>query len=82
MSAATRRRWQRGDAVGSIVVLAVLVVAGYFVYKYFISTEQPALNCKQQFNRCEVECRKTATENEQMQSCLRECDQKLAACKD
>ena len=82
MKAIIQRRRQRGDALGSLVVVVALAVLGYFAYKYFVSLEQPKLDCKAQFNRCQVECRKTASENTQMQSCLQECQQKAATCKD
>ena len=82
MTAVVQRRRQRGDAIGSLVVLVALAVMGYFAYKYFVSVEQPAPNCKQQLTRCQVECRKTATEAPQMQSCQEDCTRKAAACKD
>lgn len=77
-----QRHRQRGDAFGSVVVLVVLAVAGYFAYKYFISTDQPPPSCKVQLNRCTADCRRTATEAPQMQACQDECQQKAAACKD
>lgn len=77
-----RRRRQRGDAFGSLVVLVVLAVAGYFVYKYFISMDQPPPSCKVQLNRCLSECRKSSTEAPQMQACQDACNQKAASCKD
>ena len=82
MTAIVQRRWQRGDAFGSLVVLVALAVMGYFAYKYFVSTEQPPLSCKAQLNRCSAECRKTATEAPQMQACQEDCQRKAAACKD
>jgi hypothetical protein len=82
LSAIVRRRLQRGDAIGSIVVLVALAVMGYFAYKYFVSAEQTPLNCKAQLNRCSVECRRTATEAPQMQACNEDCQRKATACKD
>ena len=80
--ATVQRRRQRGDAFGSLVVLVVLAVAGYFAYKYFIAPDQPAPSCKVQLNRCIADCRKTSTEAPQVQACQESCKQKAASCKD
>jgi hypothetical protein len=82
VSAAIQRRRQLGDAFGSLVVLVVLAVAGYFAYRYFISMDQPPPSCKMQLNRCSADCNKTATEASEMKACQDSCQQKAAACKD
>jgi hypothetical protein len=82
VTAPVQRRRQRGDAFGSLVVIVVLVVAGYFVYKYFISMDQPPLTCKAQLNRCSASCNQTATEAPQMQACQDTCKQDAASCND
>jgi hypothetical protein len=82
MRSTPQRRRQRGDAVGSVVVVLALAVMGYFAYKYFASAEQPPPNCKMQFNSCSVDCRRTATEAPQMQACQEECQRKATSCKD
>lgn len=82
MKSVAQRRRQRGDAFGSLVVIVVLAVAGYFVYKYFISMDQPPPSCKVQLNRCSADCNKTATEAPEMKACQDNCTQKAAACKD
>ena len=82
MTAVARRRRQGGDAFGSLVVLVLLVVAGYFAYKYFISMDQPPASCKMQLNRCSANCNKTATEAPEMKACQDSCQEKAAASKD
>jgi hypothetical protein len=73
----TRR--QRGGALGTLVLLIAIAVAGYYAYKYFIEAED-APSCKAQLNRCIAACRKNSTEAPQVEACQRKCEQDADAC--
>jgi hypothetical protein len=76
------RRRQRGGALGTLIVIALLVAAGYYAYTEFLSTSPKAPpSCKAQLNSCIANCRKTATEAPAMQECQQACERDAAACK-
>lgn len=73
------KRRQRGGALGTLVLLIAIGVAGYYAYKYFIEAED-APSCKAQLNRCIAACRQNSTEAPQVEACQRKCEQDAEAC--
>jgi hypothetical protein len=72
---------QRGlGTFGTLVVLAILVAGGYYLYKnVLIAPEQPA-SCKAALNDCTANCRKTNTEAPEVQACQERCARDAATC--
>ncbi len=75
------RRRQLGDAVGTLIVLIALGVAGYYGYQYFLQAEEKP-SCKAQLNACIAKCRRTSTEAPEMTACQQACRAKADACQD
>jgi len=76
------RRRQLGGALGTLIVLALLVAGGYYAYTEFFSiAPKGPPSCKAQLNSCIANCRKTATEAPAMQECQQACERNAAACK-
>ena len=75
------RRWQRGlGAFGTLVILVIAAVAGYYVYKeVFMQPEGPP-SCKAALNRCIANCRKTTSEAPANQACQESCQRDSDAC--
>jgi hypothetical protein len=76
------RTLQRGlGTFGTLVILALAGVAGYYIYKSVIEPESvSAPSCKSQLNSCMANCRKTTTEAPQAQACQEACQRDAAAC--
>jgi hypothetical protein len=74
------RQRQRGGALGTIIVIALLAGAGYYAYTEFVAPKAPP-SCKATFNSCVVSCRKTSTEAPALQACQESCQRDAAACK-
>ena len=76
------KRLQRGlGAFGTLVILVMAGVAGYYIYKSAIEPETVSVpSCKSQFNSCMANCRKTTTEAPQAQACQQACQRDVAAC--
>jgi hypothetical protein len=73
---------QQGGALGTLIILILLVAGGYYAYTEFVSTAPKAPpSCKAQLNSCITNCRKTATEAPAMQECQQACERDAAACK-
>jgi hypothetical protein len=72
---------QRGGALGTLIIVCALGVAGYYGYQYFVQAEE-APSCKAQLNRCIANCRKTSTEAPEMKACQEACQAKREACQD
>jgi hypothetical protein len=71
---------QRGlSSFGMLIVLAVVVAAGYYAYKG-ISGGDEAPSCKSAFNSCMKSCRRTTTEAPAAQACQEVCQRDQAAC--
>ena len=72
------RRSQRGLGwFGSLVVLAIVVGAGYLLYKELVSGEAPS--CKSEENACRQDCRH-ASNNAATQECLARCRREADSC--
>jgi len=70
---------QRGGALGTLVLLIAIGVAGYYAYKYFIAAED-APSCKAQLNSCIANCRKSTSEASAAQACQDNCTQQAQSC--
>jgi hypothetical protein len=76
------RARERGDTLGTLVVLIALAVIGYFVYQQFLGKEsEKPPSCKAELSSCLTLCRKTTSEAPEYRACQERCDQKAAACK-
>lgn len=74
------RTRQRGLGwFGSLVVLALTAGAGYYLFQLFVVGEE-APNCAALFQDCLTGCRRSATDNESMQSCLKTCENDAQTC--
>ena len=60
----------------SFVVLALVVVLGYYAFKFYTEPE----SCNEAFNHCIKTCRRTATEAPAEQACQEACKRDQAAC--
>ena len=75
-------RHQRGGAIGTLIVLILLGVGAYYLYvEMFAGSGSRPLSCSEANQACIKECRRTSTEQAAIQSCQKECQQKLDACK-
>jgi len=74
------RRTQRGGALGTLVILVILGVGGYYAYTLFVAPSEPP-SCAAQLQSCLTKCRKTTTEAPQAQACQEACQRDNAACK-
>ena len=73
------RRRQIGGTLGTIVILAVIGVLGYYGWKALMEDETTP-TCSAEQNSCLARCRKTSTEAPAMQACQEECARRFAAC--
>jgi hypothetical protein len=71
---------QRGLGIfGTLVVLAILVAAGYYLYKNgLLAPDEPS--CKATLNSCIANCRKTNTEAPEVQACQERCARTADEC--
>jgi hypothetical protein len=67
------------SSFGLLVVLAIVVAAGYYGYKV-VSGEDQAPSCGSAFTACMQKCRRTATEAPAAQACQEDCQRDLAGC--
>jgi len=73
------RASQRGlGFFGMLLVLAIAIAAGYYVYKAIWSEDAPS--CKSAFTACLQKCRRTTTENAAAQACQAACRRERDAC--
>ena len=74
------RRTQKGLGwFGSLVVLALAVGAGYYLYQQMVVGEA-APSCAAEETGCLQECRRTSTDNASMQACQQGCRNEAALC--
>jgi hypothetical protein len=64
---------------GSLIVLALTAVAGYYLYQEFVVGEE-APSCAALHQDCLKGCRRSATDNESMQACLKSCENEAQTC--
>lgn len=75
------RRPQRGlGTFGTLVVLAILIAGGYYLYKNVLMAPDAPPSCKAALNSCIANCRKTNTEAPEVQACQTKCQQESDAC--
>ena len=71
---------QRGLSMfGALIVVAIAVVAGYYVYKGVMGGDE-APSCSSAFNACMQNCRRTTTESAAAQSCQQACQDDADEC--
>ena len=73
------RRRQVGGTLGTIVILAVIGVLGYYGWKA-LTEDETKPTCGAEQSSCLARCRKTATEAPAVQACQEECARRFAAC--
>ena len=72
---------QRGlGAFGTLVVLAILIAAGYYLYANVLMAPDEAPSCKAALNSCTSNCRKTNTEAPEVQACQERCARTADEC--
>ena len=67
---------------GSLVVIAILIAAGYYAYKHmdrWMPSDEPP-SCKAALNSCIANCRKTNTEAPEVQACQERCARTAEEC--
>jgi len=75
------RRPQRGlGTFGTLVVLAILIAGGYYLYQNVLMAPDAPPSCKAALNSCIANCRKTNTEAPEVQACQTKCQQESDAC--
>jgi len=73
--------YQRGlGSFGALVVIAIAMVAGYYVYKGVMGGGE-APTCESTFTACMQSCRRTSTEAPAAQACQEACQRDAQACK-
>ena len=74
------RRTQNGLGwFGSLVVLALAVGAGYYLYQQMVVGDA-APSCAAQQNECLQKCRRTSTDNASIQACQEACRREAEMC--
>ncbi len=73
---------QRGlSSFGTLIILVLAAVAGYFVYQEVFTGGSQGPSCKQAHQNCMKECRRTTTDHAAALACQNECQRALDACK-
>lgn len=71
---------QRGlGAFGTLIVLALAVVAGYYLYMS-LSGGDDNPTCSTQFQSCMQACRRDQSDNSDMQACENKCESDRSTC--
>lgn len=71
---------QRGlGAFGTLIVLALAVAAGYYLYTS-LSGEDESPTCSTQFESCMQACRRGQTDNADIQACQQKCESNRSTC--
>jgi hypothetical protein len=73
-----RKRHRGLGWFGSLIVLALVVGAAYLLYKELVVGGNAS--CESEQNECLRDCRRGATDNAAMQSCLARCRRDLDSC--
>lgn len=64
----------------ALIIVIVVAIAGYYVYKETFSGGGDAPSCKQAYQSCSTKCRQTTTETGSYNACLQKCQSDLDAC--
>ncbi len=64
---------------GSLIVLALTVAAGYYLYHQMVVGDA-APSCAAEQNECLQKCRRASTDNASMQACQQGCRNEAAVC--
>ena len=75
-----RRRPRGLGTFGSLVVLAILIAGGYYLYRNVLMAPDEPPSCKAALNDCISNCRKTNTEAPDVQACQAKCQQDAETC--
>jgi hypothetical protein len=74
-------RSQRGiGGFGTLVILVIAAVAGYYAYKNFLVAPEQPPSCRARLNSCIANCRKTTSEAGESQACQARCSSDAQAC--
>lgn len=75
-------RGQRGGALGTVVVLIVLAVIGYYVYQQFLGSDSKAPpSCQAALNGCIADCRRySSSDASEAEACQTRCRDQATAC--
>ena len=74
------RSMQRGlGAFGALVVLALAALAGYYLYTGLGGGDENP-TCSAQFESCMQACRRSQTDNSDIQACQKKCESDQALC--
>jgi hypothetical protein len=75
------RSAQRGlGTFGTLVVLAILIAGGYYLYKNVLMAPEQPPSCRAALNSCVANCRKTNTEAPEVQACQAKCQRDADSC--
>ena len=74
-------RAQRGGALGTLIVLVIVALAGYYAYTEWFQDGGRTPSCKEADQACIKNCRRTSTDQASIAACQADCQRKLAACK-
>jgi len=81
MNPAPTKLTQRGlSALGALIVVAIAVVALYYVYRAVTGEDEPQ-TCSTEFEHCMQVCRRTSTDNDSAQACQRKCTSDADFCR-
>lgn len=72
---------QRGGAFGTLIVLVLVAVGGYYLYLEMFEGGGRTPSCSEASQACIKNCRRTSTEQAAIDACQKECQRKLEACK-
>jgi hypothetical protein len=71
---------QRGlGALGTLIVLALAAAVGYYLY-LSLGGEEETPTCSTQYESCMQACRRSQTDNSDMQACQKKCEDDQAFC--
>ena len=75
-------RTQRGLGLfGTLIILVLAAVAGYYVYQEVFLGGSQGPSCKEAYQNCMKECRRTTTDQASALACQNECQRSFDACK-
>jgi hypothetical protein len=66
---------------GTLIILALAAVAGYFVYVEVFEGGGRNPSCKEANQNCIKNCRRSSTDQASISTCQNECQRALDACK-